>query len=1410
MGRKGKKADGPEGMKSCFRAAKESGDREEMARWANQIGHAYKDRGDYVEALTWFRLDYDISAKRQSEAPRLSLMPTCQSLGEVYHRLGDYKEALTYQERHLELAVEADDLVEQQRSLTQLGRTYLDLYEMKDDIMALPKAKDALNRAMELVKKLKANPPPGSSNFVVELVDAYNNLALLKMVTDEPLEAKRLLQLGLKICDDEEIGQNDAARTRVHHNLGRLYSERRQFLYALNHVLEDIRICRALPHPQGEAKGLINLGDIYFKRREYEQAMECYKGAHDIVRKLQDEDMLLKNVELNKEIVQAAIPKLAVLNERLAKHKELQAQVDAAHGTASERSLCLQEYKFVKELIGQAFELQFWEEHLKLGKRLKKLTNILGDLEKIGDAFETIGESYQNLCDYNKAKKWYHKSLEACKRVHHKEGQAVALINFGNALDSSGDYKGALKSFRQAHDVLKQTEDTQHLDQKINALENMHYCYVVRFNKISDARGVEAELNRLKRLKEGRGIQKEDSDEVCSETDDEAEKDDEAQVMDLDDEVPAWEPLLDNTQSTRISDPEKKPDNCINVARRSQAPKRSRVVVSDDESEESAGATLPSPPKRKFTRSSVKNNSATKSHPSSSGRKTRKPETDAVHLSSDDDLPLSTAIPAATRKKTSLLDHDNVKSPKAWSAGRLVDVSNGSRRKDEDFNDESQPEDVEERCEVGGVWDVGHTGRGSRGEARKSTSSHHDGANSHNSEGHARSSVMQAPLIVPVNINGQTLRVIIRRSETDINRTVGWLMEEIIRLYTCDNSAGKKPVVQRLEFKGSILKPVQIIEEVLTDLTSDDSVDAIIQGWVAIPVLERYEAHCIAASANVNPALALKLKVLKGSCEEIDASSCDLQDISAKPFIAALQENDALSSLDLSHNLLGNATMHAIQEMIAATKQNDLGLTLDLHMNQLGAAALTKIAKCPVTLSRLEVLKLSGNRLTDAAGRNLAAILAQSKALATLEIEGCGLTTRTIQQISSSLQPESSLVKLCIGHNNPIGGSALSILFQKLSGLLSFTELDLRGIELDEKGVLAVTSLMKSSSSLSVLNMAGCEIQNHDAQVMCRALMGSTVQLLNINMSSCGLSREPALEVCQQLTAIHGLATLNLSNNQLNEQAIDVLSVALRQEGCRLKSVILNNCSIGQSGVLHLLESLEGNSVLWELHIAGNFSLGSLEPQVMPQTDLDTGNTATQQIPPSSRSARSQGQAAGGSQADPTVVENCTSDTALKSVEPAQGDMEQSTSGYPSDHNAQNVSNKPSGHVDLLNEDTQLNEDLFYSPKLEIKTEVVDGLETAEPVEVMDGVDEPEAVTRVADPVVEELAVKIRLARGLQCLNMSENGLNSEDLKQLWEAWCDGGRMAQQEFIGNAHFAVQDGRKCTALITSCVLCQPRT
>ena len=83
--------------KRAYRNASEEGNRQEEARWANVIGDIFKNRGEYVEALRWFRLDYEVSVKY---LPDKQLLPTCQSLGEVYLRLQHFKDALIYQVIH--------------------------------------------------------------------------------------------------------------------------------------------------------------------------------------------------------------------------------------------------------------------------------------------------------------------------------------------------------------------------------------------------------------------------------------------------------------------------------------------------------------------------------------------------------------------------------------------------------------------------------------------------------------------------------------------------------------------------------------------------------------------------------------------------------------------------------------------------------------------------------------------------------------------------------------------------------------------------------------------------------------------------------------------------------------------------------------------------------------------------------------------------------------------------------------------------------------------------------------------------------------------------------------------------------------------------------------------------------------
>ncbi|KAH9625678.1 hypothetical protein KSS87_022713, partial [Heliosperma pusillum] len=202
--------------KRSYRSAKEVGNRREEARWANVIGDILKNRGQYVEAIKWLRIDYEISSQFLLEK---DLLPTCQSLGELYLRLEDFNQALNYQKEHLQRANDANDLVEQQRANTQLGRTYHELFFKKEDHSALHKAKKHFNNAMTLARALKENPPDSKSSFLKEYIDSHNNIGMLDMDLDNLEAAEKILNKGLKICNEEEVSENEDGRSRLHHNL---------------------------------------------------------------------------------------------------------------------------------------------------------------------------------------------------------------------------------------------------------------------------------------------------------------------------------------------------------------------------------------------------------------------------------------------------------------------------------------------------------------------------------------------------------------------------------------------------------------------------------------------------------------------------------------------------------------------------------------------------------------------------------------------------------------------------------------------------------------------------------------------------------------------------------------------------------------------------------------------------------------------------------------------------------------------------------------------------------------------------------------------------------------------------------------------------------------------------------------
>lgn len=270
-----------------------------------------------------------------------------------------------WQKKHLELAKDTNDLVEQQRASTQLGRTYHEIFlKSDDDHSSVRNAKKYFKSAMRLAQTLKENPPSNISSFLKEFIDAHNNIGMLEMDLDNLEEAHKILMKGLKICDEEEVIDDDDGRSRLHHNLGRVYMELRKWDKAREHIEKDIVICKRIGHFQGEAKGYINLGELHYRVQKYEEANLCYQKALDLAKSMEDEDALVSQINENIKTVKEAKKVMAEMQKEEQNLKKLVRNMAAARGTSGERRCLLQQNASLDLLIEKSSMIFAW---LKVG-----------------------------------------------------------------------------------------------------------------------------------------------------------------------------------------------------------------------------------------------------------------------------------------------------------------------------------------------------------------------------------------------------------------------------------------------------------------------------------------------------------------------------------------------------------------------------------------------------------------------------------------------------------------------------------------------------------------------------------------------------------------------------------------------------------------------------------------------------------------------------------------------------------------------------------------------------------------------------------------------------------------------------------------------------------------------------------
>ncbi|XP_027916277.1 protein TONSOKU [Vigna unguiculata] len=1165
--------------KAAYDIANAEGNHREEARWANVIGDILKNGGVYRKALKWLRIDYEISIKH---LPDKHLLPTCQSLGEVYFRLNKFEKALIFQKKHLELARDANDIVEQQRANTQLGRTYHELFTQSDyDHNSIRNAKKYFKCAMDLAVKLKENPPNSKSSFLAEYIDAHNNIGMLEIDLENLHKAQKILITGLEICDEEEVAEFDDGRSRLHHNLGNVYMELRLWDDARKNIKRDIVICNRIGHCQGEAKGYINLGEMHYRTQRYDDAMAYYKKAFGLAKSLEDEKTLVEQIELNIETVKKAVKVMADITKEEQSLKKLKRDIAAARGTSHERKFLLQQNAVLESLVEKARTISALEKLCEFAKEKKKIASELCDRQRLADSYSDVAESYQKLRKFNKAIKWYKKSWQMFKNIGNLEGQARGKINIGNVLDSTNNWRDALDAFQESYSIAVEADLP---DLQLSALENMHYSNMIRFDDEDETRRLKLLIDKLKKSKEKEAAAKNMSEDCCSETDTEADETD----TEADD-------YLSNSGSDNICFP--------------KTISRSKALTTGEESEDDAPLmslyqSIKSSSKNKtgYKESLLNSTKQAEQSPSSLKNQTSDHQTIVSRkrphvILSDDDDDDDDEVKCSSRKDHDCLVDDlptyNAIKSKASPCKIQVISEHGSKSA-------INVEESSSSFKCSSPHTATKTGRHSRSlsndvvaEANFRTGSKCDTdfSGKQNDISHPRLHHPQndSQKCIACRIGNDIMHVEATLCTTGDQLNIDSLKAVVACLYYLQfpsekRSEGLLPIIEHMKCAGRNMESLETVEH-LKEVMGNDMVEASVDGWIHKRLIKMYVDCCKELSEVPNIKVLTKLYNLEVSDDEIVVSDCDLQDLSITPLINALHSQKSFAMLDLSHNLLGNGTIEKLQKVFAASGQSYGGLTLDLHCNRFGPTTLFQICECSLLFARLEVLNISGNRLTDACGSYLSTILKNCTALCSLNIENCCVTSRTIQKVADALDSRSALAHLCIGYNSPVSGNATVNLLCKLSTLKRFSELNMSGLKLG-KPVVDTLCKLAGSLTLSGLMLGGTGIGTEGANKLVDSLLKGNEELVKLDLSYCGLTCNFVLNT--SVNFFCSILELNLEGNPIMPEGSDTLFSLLVNPQCCLKVLVLRKCQLGLTGILHIIEALAENSCIEELNIADN------------------------------------------------------------------------------------------------------------------------------------------------------------------------------------------------------------------------------
>ncbi|KAM7086292.1 NACHT, LRR and PYD domains-containing protein 14 [Molossus nigricans] len=300
-----------------------------------------------------------------------------------------------------------------------------------------------------------------------------------------------------------------------------------------------------------------------------------------------------------------------------------------------------------------------------------------------------------------------------------------------------------------------------------------------------------------------------------------------------------------------------------------------------------------------------------------------------------------------------------------------------------------------------------------------------------------------------------------------------------------------------------------------------------------------------------------------------------------------LTHSQNLLHLDLKGSNIGD---NGVKSLCEALRHPDCKLqNLSLESCDLTTLCCQNISKALIRSQSLIFLNLSANNLLNDGVELLCEALRHPKChLERLSLESCGLTVAGCEDLSLALISNKRLTHLCLA-DNVLGDGGVKL----ISDVLKHSQCTLQSLVLRRCHFTSVSSEHLSSSllknkSLTHLDLGSNWLQDDGVKLLCDVFRHPSCNLQNLELMGCVLTSACCLDLASAVLYNTNLQSLDLGNNDLQDDGVKILCEALRHPNCNIQRLGLEYCGLTSLCCQYLSSTLSSNKRLIKINLTQN------------------------------------------------------------------------------------------------------------------------------------------------------------------------------------------------------------------------------